>query len=957
MTLLAPPASAAPASDRAPDTLAGGTAEPLRSGLVACMGEDRVLTRAIDLVRYASDASPYRRLPQAVVLPRDTEDVRTVFAYARRHGLHVGLRGGGTSLNGQAQTDGILVDVRRWWSGVHIEDDGARVRLRCGTLLGTANRMLARHRVKLGPDPGSTNIATAGGVIANNSGGMRCGTTWDAYSTVESMTLVLASGLVVDTAAPDAEDRFAAAEPELAHGLLELRDELRADAELAARVRRKFEIKNTMGYRLCALLDADTPLEIFRRLVVGSEGTLAFVAEAVFRTRPEPAHTSVAWVHFPSIMEAVASVPALLELGARATELMIGPALTIAGSHFPGTPARWADLPRDSAALLVEFGRAEAGDLDADEAAAARVFADRPLLFEAEFTRDADAVELAWTVREGLFGLMGQLRPRGTALLVEDICVRTEQMAECARDIMALLAEHGYSPGVAGHVSAGNLHFMLTPDLSQPADVERYHAFIERLVDLVADTYDGSLKAEHGTGVNMAPYVEREWGATATEMMWRIKRLADPGNVLSPEVVLSRDPGIHLRHFQSQPAIEDVATQCVECGFCEPVCPSRNATMTPRQRIVVRREIARQPTGSPVQRALLADFDHDAVQTCAVDGSCAPACPLSIDTGALMKAFRARGRSPLQERVAVAVARRFALAERAARGVMAAAGTIGPRPVGALARALRRRFGDDLVPLPPAELPPAAGRLPRTSRAGAAAVYLPACVNRILGNPGALEAGPSLPEALVEVSARAGVPLWIPDDVAGHCCGTPWSSKGYAVGHRLMVERTAAALWRWTDGGRLPVVTDASSCAQGLINDAAGTLTVLDSVAWIHDYVLDALVIEHPLASVALHPPCAVGHLGLTGELRAIAGALADEVIVPAQTTCCGMAGDRGLLHPELPASALGDVAAELDGRVLGAHLCSNRTCEIGLQQITGRPYASFVLLLEERSRPGRLEV
>src|SRR5207244_9973743 len=197
-------------------------------------------------------------------------------------------------------------------------------------------------------------------------------------------------------------------------------------------------------------------------------------------------------------------------------------------------------------------------------------------------------------------------------------------------------AEHDSLPGAAGHASAGNLHFMLTPDFSKPEDVERYEAFMTGLVELILDRYDGSLKAEHGTGINMAPYVEREWGPKATELMWRIKQLADPDGVLGPGVILNRDPEAHLQNLKANPPIEEVADTCVECGFCEPVCPSRLLTTTPRQRIVLRREMARQPSGSPLQRALLEQYEYDAIETCAADGSCMLACPVGIDTGKLI---------------------------------------------------------------------------------------------------------------------------------------------------------------------------------------------------------------------------------------------------------------------------------------------------------------------------------
>ena len=362
MDLLAPdvqriaPEDNEPSKDRVPDELASGTPEPLRSQLIELLGPDRVLTRVIDLVRYASDASPYRLLPKAVVMARDANDVSKVLSFGRLTWVPVTFRAGGTSLNGQSQSDGILVDVRRHWSGTEVLDEGARVRVKPGTVLGHANRILAPYGRKLGPDPASTDIACVGGVLANNSGGMRCGVVADSYSTVRSLTFVLPSGTVIDTAAPGAAERFERAEPGLAKGLAEIRDEIRADAELSERIRKKFRIKNTTGYRLCAFLDADEPVEIFRRLLIGSEGTLGFIAEAVLETVPLPARTTVSWLHFDGIESATEPVPALVEAGATAVELMVAPALMVAAQNIAGAPQDWMELPPTSAALLVEFG-------------------------------------------------------------------------------------------------------------------------------------------------------------------------------------------------------------------------------------------------------------------------------------------------------------------------------------------------------------------------------------------------------------------------------------------------------------------------------------------------------------------------------------------------------------------------------------------------------------------------
>ena len=969
-----PPPPSQPVADRAPDELAAGVDASLRQELEALLGGDRVLHRVTDLVSYASDASPYRRFPRAVVEARDASDVAAVLRFGRERGIPVTFRAGGTSLNGQGQSDGILVDVRKHWGGVRVEERGTRARVKPGTILGHANRVLAPRGRKLGPDPASTDVCAVGGVVANNSGGMRCGVTKDSYSTVRELTFVLPSGTVIDTGAPGAAERFAAAEPDLVAGIEAIRDEIRSDAELADRIRRKFEIKNTTGYRLCAFLDADEPLEIFRRLLVGSEGTLAFIAEAVFETVPVPPVTTTAWVHFPGIDEAIAPVQDLVASGATAVELMVAPALITAAWNMVGAPQEWKELPPTSAVLLVEFGGADEGDLAAQVLRAEAILGSHETIRPIDFTREPEAIELAWRVREGLHGLIGRVRPEGTALIVEDVCVPPARIAEGAKDLQALLGEHGFLPGVAGHASAGNLHFMLTPDFAKQEDLERYEAFMGGLVELIVGKYDGSLKAEHGTGVNMAPYVEREWGEKATELMWRVKQLADPDGVLSPGVILSRDPGVHLRSLKTTPAIEDWggATTCVECGFCEPVCPSRNLTTTPRQRIVLRREMARQPEGSPVQRALLAEYDYDALETCATDGSCQIACPLGIDTGRMVKELRVARHGERAERAALAAAKRWGAVEKISRLALEVGGPLARRTQRGKGLPRAAAWGGEGDPprahLADSSMLSARGGSPLPP-SGAAAVYVPSCTNRIFGpsesvkDPvyGGQSQTRSVVEDLVTVSARAGMPVWVPEDVAGSCCGLPWGSKGFAAAQAHKANEMVERLWEWSGGGVLPVIIDAASCTGAIVDPADGVLSeenserlgkieIVDSVAWALR-LLPNLEVAEKVGSATVHPTCATRRLALAHPLRTLANALADDVFVAPSATCCAFAGDRGITHPELTASATRPQAEELAGRHFDAYLSSNRTCEIAMTRATGQPYESVVSLLERLSR------
>jgi len=961
------PSGHTPQRDRAPDALATGTPKLLRENLIALLGAGQVLTRAIDLVRFATDASPYRFFPKVVVIARHADDVRKVLEYARLRHESVTFRAAGTSLSGQAQSDGILVDVRRHWSGVNVEEAGRRLRARPGTILSRANLALHGHGYRLGPDPASASACTIGGVIANNSSGMCCGTTQNAYKTLSSLTFMLPSGTMIDSAQQDAEQQFTAAEPALSDGLMAIKREIESDPELVARLRKKFSIKNTTGYHMEAFLDGATPLEIFRRLIVGSEGTLAFIAEAIFETIPDNQYRLTSFMIFPDMYAACAAVKPFMDQGAAAVELTDRASLrAVAGK--PGVPERWEALPEKATALLVEFRfPSEAARAEAEPIANATV-AGLTLLEPAQFTKDPALAAQYWNVRSGLLASVGGARPSGSSFILEDVCFPPQRLANGALDLQVLFAKHGYAGVIFGHASAGNLHFLITPFLNDPKEVARFDAFMRDVVELVIDRYDGSLKAEHGTGRNMAPFVEREWGSRLTALMWKLKRLADPLNILSPGVVLTDDPESHLKNLQTAPTIEETVDRCIQCGYCEPVCPSRNLTTTPRQRIALRREMARQPEASPMLAAILADYDYDAIQTCAGDGSCEIACPVDINTGTLMKKFRRLEHGARAEAVAATIAKQFGQVERIARiavgGAGATAKLLGHGTLTAMTNGARAVVSKDLLPGWLPNMPAAArAKLPETRRDGAAGVYFTACVNRIFGEMPGHEHELSLQEAMVAVAARAGMPLWIPDDIGGRCCATIWHSKGYEKGNAIMANRTAESLWRWSEGGQLPIVCDASTCSLGLTSEVAeylspenrerhAQLTIFDSIAWAHDRLLAKLKIRRKVASAVVHPSCSANHLHLSDKLHALAAAMADRAVTPASAGCCAFAGDRGFLHPELTRSATVEEAAELRACKFDAYLGSNRTCEIGMNLATGENHRSFIYLLEELTRP-----
>ena len=944
------------------DAVAGGSfAVSLRNELETIVAPERVLTHPAELIAFASDASFYRLIPKAVVLARGIDEIRNLFRLSHRLRVPLAFRTAGTSLSGQAVTDGILVEVARNWKRIAVEDGGRKVRVEPGVIGAHVNLALRRHGTKMGPDPASINACMLGGILANNSSGMCCGVAQNAYHTLNSLTFVLPSGTTIDTAAPEADDAFRRCEPALAAGLLDLKREIEARPDLRERIRAKYRSKNTTGYSLNAFVDFDRPVDIMRHLLIGSEGTLAFIAEAVLNTVPDLPVKYTGLLLFPDLHAACAAIEPLRAAGAAALELMDRASLRSVEDQA-GVPASVKRLPGAAAALLAEFQCADEAERARLEETARAAVAPLELIEPALFTHAPAQQAALWKIRAGMFPSVGAVRKSGTTVIIEDVAFPIDRLADAAVDLTKLFARHGYDNAIIfGHAKDGNLHFVITQSFNDQAAIDQYARFIDDLVELVVNRYGGALKAEHGTGRNMAPFVQAEWGPEACAVMRRLKALCDPQGLLNPGVIINSDPKAHLAALKPLPSVEEEVDKCIECGFCESKCPSRELTTTPRQRIVLRREIARlRAAGS--DGALLADleasFPYSALDTCAADGLCATACPVTIDTSLLVKRLRRLGHGDKAQQRARRVAEHFNWLESALRvGLAAGHGMQAIAGAGTM-RALTRLIG---APPWTGDIPFPAGRRPRTRREGAQAIYFPSCIARNMGRLAGEPRNLSPMQATIEVARRAGVPVHIPDDVAGVCCGVPFSSKGFDQGHVVAANRAIERMWNWSLEGKLPVFVDTSPCTYGLrtarpaLSAANRTrydaLRILDIVEFMHDRVLPRLTATRKAGRVALHPVCSVIKMDLVGKLEALARACAHEVVTPVSAGCCGFAGDRGFLFPELTAAATRREAAEVNAAACDGHFSSSRTCEVGLTRSTGRVYRSFVHLLEQATR------
>ena len=930
----------------------------LQRQLGAFIPAARLVTDPLRLLAWGSDASFYRLVPQLAVVVTSEDEVRRVLVACAALNTPVTFRAAGTSLSGQALSDSVLVLLGDGWQGIKVAADASTITLLPGVIGAAANRRLAPLGRKIGPDPASIDAAMIGGIAANNASGMCCGTTQNSYKTLAGLRIVLADGTLLDTRDAASRAAFAAHRPELVAGLAELGRSTREDEALARHIRHKYRLKNTTGYGLNALVDHTDPIDMLAHLMIGSEGTLGFMSEITYFTVEEHPHKASALILFDHLETACTAVTRLKPSPVVAVELLDRASLRAVQAK-PGMPASLRDLPGDGAALLVETRAATAVALAVKIEAIAEVLQGMPLAAPLRFTTDAAESAALWNVRKGIFPAVGAMRRTGTTVIIEDVAFPVERLAEAVLDLQRLFVEFNYPEAIVyGHALEGNLHFVFTQDFGDASEVDRYRRFMDDVCALVVKKYDGSLKAEHGTGRNMAPFVEMEWGTPAFQVMQRIKALLDPQGLLNPGVILNDDAQSHLKNLKPLPAADPIVDKCIECGFCEPKCPSHGLTLSPRQRIVGWREISRlEAAGTEPQRAadLKQLYDYQGIETCAACGLCATACPVGIETGLLIKALRGRSKGPLARQVADVAARHYGGLTAGVRLGLGAADLLhGVVGTGAMKGALDglRKLTEGGLPkwspaLPrPVHFVPKVQPLQRAERV----VYFPSCAARNMGAQRGDDGLDMLPRVAERLFQRAGFDVVYPQQMAGLCCGQPFESKGLDDAANQKSAELEAALAAASEGGRWPIVFDTSPCAYRMKKFLAGRLPVQDSVEFVHDTLLPRLKLAPQPQAVAVHPVCSVRKMGTADKLMAIAGRCSAQVVAVDQVQCCGFAGERGFMRPELNEHALRHLKGALPAGCDSGYSTS-RTCEIGLSEMAEMPYRSILYLVERCSR------
>ncbi len=907
---------------------------------------------------YGTDASFYRLVPKLVVKIADEKQLRNLFRLAQTYNVPLTLRAAGTSLSGQAVTDSVLVMLESNWNQMEVLTNGSQISLQPGVIGADAHNASALVNRKIGPDPASINTCEIGGIVANNASGMCCGTAHNSYQTLAGIRVILADGGILDTRDPASVASFQQTHQPLLTELEALGRLTKNNSKLAEKIQHKYSIKNTTGYSLNALIDYQDPVDILSHLMVGSEGTLGFISEVTLDTVQEDPCRAVSLVLFRNMDQCCLAVAKMKNSPASAVELIDSRSLAaVAGqAGMPWNNKQVADLGNDAAALLVETRADSTKQLEQNIDQLLAVLEPFETAVMPVFSKEPLVIDELWAIRKGLFPSVGAIRKTGTTVIIEDVAFPVIRLAMAVRDLQKLLTDYGYHEAlIFGHGLEGNLHFVFAQAFDSKQECERYSGFMDAVCHLVVVEYQGSLKAEHGTGRNIAPYVELEWGKDAYALMWQIKQLFDPQGVLNPGVILNEDPAIHLKNLKVMPAAHPLVDKCIECGFCEPVCPSRNLTLTPRQRIALYRNIyqkSRDGESPEMLKKLLDDFTYLGVDTCAATGLCEDRCPVGINTGELIKLIRQENNAR-HTWSANLIGRHFGEATQILRFGLGAADIshrlLSTSAMSSVTNRLRRISGDCILLWTPAMPRPCKPRKLKNYRCGNQGnqgdelIYWPSCAARNFSPPRGSDQA-ALPDIVLRLLEKAGYKVKLAFDQS-LCCGQPFESKGHfdtAEYKRLELQDHLLDL---SDGGNIPIVADTSPCILKL-QDSDSLLKVFDPILFSLEHLSRRLQLKPVLEKVALHITCSTRKMGLVRQAEQLAKRCAEQVVIPTNIECCGFAGDKGFTVPELNASALSTLKEQISGCSHG--YSTSLTCEIGLTQHTDIPYSSILYLVDQ---------
>ena len=984
---------------------------------------ERIYTDELRTLGWGTDASFYRQIPKVVIRSDGEEEISKIVKACKKYNLPFTFRAAGTSLSGQSCTDSVLIVAGKHWEKYEIGENQDTIRLQPGIVGAKVNEILKPYGRVFPPDPASIGSAMVGGIVINNASGMNCGVHANSDRMMISARIILTDGTVLDTGSEESREAFRKSHPEFLAKIEVLRDKVRADKELSERISKKYSIKNVTGLNLRPLIAYDDPFDIIAHSMVGSEGTLAFLSEVTMKTLHDYQFKASAMVYFLTMKESCEAVVAMKKLKAddddlkmSAENLMVKSAEMLdykslssvddpvylqyqkdvdAGKIDGVQPGDYHNLT----AILTETKGITHEQLLEKIAKIKECLGQFRLYIPAEFTEDPAVYGKYWAIRSGIFPSVGGTRPIGTSCLIEDVAFPIESLPEATVKLQKLIADHGYDDAcIYGHAFEGNYHFILNQSFADEHEVARYAEMMRDVAKLVVEEYDGSLKAEHGTGRNMAPFVKYEWGEKAFDAMKELKAIFDPEGLLNQGVIFNDDPDCFIKclkplpvldyDFDSVPdggkylmdpslstakeTVEQVkrANKCIECGFCEVNCMSCGLTLSSRMRIAVQREIRHlTATGENPERlaTLKKQYKYYGDQTCATDGLCSTSCPMKINTGELTHLIRQldMNNNPTGYKIGEFAANHMAGIKSGLRVVldMAHLGhvTLGstlmtnicrgmnkmglPLWTTAMPKKKRQPKPSDLTQfiiersLTPNPSPKGEGRLK--------VVYFPSCINQTMGQSKNGGKKHDLVDEIIQLMTKAGYEVIFPEGMEKMCCGQIWESKGMLdIADRKSAE-LEAALWKASEEGKYPVLCAQSPCLHRM-KKVMHKMKLYEPAEFIMTYLVDRLDFHPVDRHVALHLTCSTRQMGVDKDMIALAKLCSKNVFLPEGVGCCGFAGDRGFTFPELNKYGLRKLRPQIEENHIEVGYSNSRTCEIGLETNTGIPYMSIVYLVNE---------
>lgn len=958
--------------------------------------KDRIYTDYLRRFAYGIDASCYAYVPRVVVRAVNENEIISLFALSQKYNTPLTFRAAGTSLSGQACSDSVLVLANAFWQDIEIIGNAESIKCSCGVIGVEANEALKPYGKKIGPDPATINNAMIGGIFSNNSSGMCCGVKQNSYNTIKSARFILHNGTILDTsenAKPNESiESFLQKHKDKADALLALREEILQDKELCELIKRKFAIKNTTGYSINALLDFSEIKDIINHLFIGAEGTLGFVSLVEYECVEDYAYKACALLFYEN-----------LALGAKAVEILAANESLVSAAEImdyacldsarglDSAPSELERIESGACAILVQLESSTQKELDSKIAHISKELESVPSLFGVHFSSDEKLMASWWKIRKALLPLAAGSRPSGSIVITEDICFPISTFAQGIDSITKLFDRFNFQGIIFGHALSGNVHFIITPNLNDEKESQAFGEFMEAMVDSVI-ALQGSTKAEHGTGRMIAPFVEKEWGAKAYAINRRIKEIFDPHSLINPDVIISDNPQIHTQNLKQSSEVEDFINQCMECGFCEKVCPSRELTLTPRQRIAVRKEIARleallsvdsmdskgvMESGAETRSEAIADFSQKdnaqklkelkqgykyfGIETCAICSMCSLSCPLEIDSGKIASKLSPATKGTFSRFIAAQTAKHFSSTLSLAKGGLRIANfssnMLGKNTLSNLSNKIK------FLPYIPRSLPRAnAYRLESkdsNAQSQVAVIYFSTCINRTFAPQSSLKDTRALQEVFESLCEKANVSVVYPQNLNNLCCGKAY--KDYpqsAEAKRKEVYKALDSTMRELSGKgieQIHIVCDHSACSYELkesIKELDSTLTILDMPECIESTLLPRLHITPLDEDIALYAMCSTRKGKWDKVLESIAKTCTNgEVIIHSKTQCCGFAGNKGFDRSELNASALRELGEFYKDRKLRLGFSSSSTCEIGLNDKTNITWQNLIYLVDRVSK------